>query len=63
MSEGGFPDYSDLQSPEDDIGRQLDDVTRALDAAIDEIDPEEGRALIEGDVLDLESLPGLMIIW
>lgn len=59
MSEAGFPDYSDLDSPEDDIGRQLDDITRPLDAALDELDPEEGRALVEGDVLDLESLPGL----
>ena len=59
MSETGFPDYSELDDPEAAIGDELDDITAPLDAALDELDPEEGRALIEGDVLDLESLPGL----
>ena len=59
MSEAGFPDYSELSAPEEAIGSELDELTAPLDAALDELDPEEGRALIEGDVLDLEKLPGL----
>ena len=59
MSEIGFPDYSELGDPEEAIADQLEVITAPLDAALDELDPEEGRALIEGDVLDLESLPGL----
>lgn len=59
MSEGGYPDYSEVDSPEEDIGKRLNELTAGLDAAIDAMSPEEGQALIDGDNIDLEDLPGL----
>lgn len=59
MSEAGFPDFSELDEPEESIGDRLEVITAPLNEALDGLDPEEGQALIAGDTLELESLPGL----
>lgn len=59
MSEAGFPELSELDDPENEIGDRLDVITAPLSEALDQLDPEEGQALIAGDTLELESLPGL----
>ncbi|MEM7095945.1 MAG: hypothetical protein AAF567_23275 [Actinomycetota bacterium] len=59
MAELGYPDYAGLLEPEEDLGERLGEITGPLEAALDELEESEVRALIEGDVLDLEALPGL----
>lgn len=59
LSEAGYPDYSEPDAPQDDIADRLTKLTAGLDAAIDALSPEEGQALIEGDKIELEDLPGL----
>ena len=59
MALAGYTGYSELDAPEDEIGDELGTITAPLTAALDEIDDADARALVEGDTLELEDLPGL----
>jgi len=59
MSEAGFVEFSELDDPEEDIAQRLEVVTAPMSAALDGLSDEEGQALIAGESLDLEDLPGL----
>jgi len=59
LGEAGFPNYSEPDAPQDEISTRLDELTVGLDAAIDDLSSEEGQALIEGDKIELDDLPGL----
>ena len=59
MSEAGFPGYAGPDDPEEDISEKFDEVIAPMSAALDELSDEEGQALIAGESLDLEDLPGL----
>lgn len=59
MGAAGYPGNAELDDPEDDVRQRLDAITTPLGAALDAADDEEMRALVSGDTLDIESLPGL----
>lgn len=59
MAAAGYPGLAELDDPEEDIDDRLGTITAPLTAALDEIDDEAARALVEGDTLELEDLPGL----
>lgn len=59
MSEAGFPNYADLDDPEDEISEKFGVVTAPLNAALDNLSDEEGQALISGESLDIADLPDL----
>lgn len=59
MAAAGYPGLAELDDPEEDIDDRLSTITAPLTAALDEIDDEAARALVEGDTLELEDLPGL----
>ena len=59
MSEAGYPNYSDLDDPEGEISDRLEVVTAPMSAAIDNLTPEEGQALVSGESFDIASLPDL----
>jgi hypothetical protein len=59
MSEAGFPSYSTLDDPEDEISKRFEEVTGPMSAALGNLSDEEGQALIAGESLDLEDLPDL----
>lgn len=58
LSEAGYPNYSEPDALRDDISDRLDKLTVGLDAAIDSLSPEDGQALVAGDAIELEDLPG-----
>lgn len=62
MSEAGFPSYSALDDPEDEISERLEVVTAPMSAALDNLSDEEGQALVAGESLDLEDLPDLDVL-
>ncbi len=59
MGEAGFPNYADLDAPEDAINDRFDEVIAPLEAALDELSDEEGQALISGESFDIANLPDL----
>jgi len=59
MGQAGYPAFTELDDPEADIAERLEIVTGPLSAALDELSDEEGQALVAGESLDLEDLPGL----
>lgn len=59
MGEAGYPAFTELDDPETDIGERLQVVTAPMSAALDGLTDEEGQALVAGELLDLEDLPGL----
>lgn len=59
MSEAGYPSYAGLDDPEEEIGEKFDAVTAPLNAALDNLSPEEGQALISGETLEIADLPDL----
>jgi len=59
LSEAGFPNYSEPDAPQDEISDRLAALTAGLDAAIEGLSSEEGQALIDGDTIELDELPGL----
>lgn len=59
MSEGGYSNYADLDAPEEDIGGRFEAILAPFQAQINEIDPEQGAAIFEGDSVDTDALPGL----
>ena len=58
MSEAGFPGFGTLDDPEDAIRERFEEITAPL-AAQDDLTDEEGQALLDGDVLDIESIDSL----
>lgn len=59
MAESGYTGYGKLEDPEDDIDSRLRAITAPLSAALDNIDQQDARALIDGTSEGLEGLPGL----
>ena len=59
MSEAGYPGYAKVDDPNNAISERFDEITGPLSDALDELTPEEGQALISGESLDIEKLPGL----
>ena len=59
MSESGYPTYSGLDDPESDISDRFDLITDPLDGALENLTDEQGEAIISGESLNLDDLPGL----
>lgn len=59
MSEAGYPDLTELDAPEDDIRSQYREVIAPVQAALVDLPPEQGQALISGESFDLADLPDL----
>lgn len=58
MSEAGWPGYDSLDSPQDETAETFEALVAPLSAAMDTIDPEDARALIEDGAVEIEDLPG-----
>lgn len=61
LSENGYPNYAEVDDPEDDIRDRFQTIFASFQASLNDIDPDEGAALFSGDSVDAESLPGLDI--
>ena len=61
MGGAGYPDYSELEAPEDSFRDRLSVITAPIRPALDELEPGEGQSLFDGDEIDLSKLPGLDI--
>jgi hypothetical protein len=59
LSEAGYGHMAAREDPEESITDRFTEVVAPLDAAIEDIDPDDARALFAGDSVELEDLPGL----
>jgi hypothetical protein len=59
LSERGYTGYSDTEDPDNYISDKFNAIVAPLQAALGELSPEEGQALIAGETLDLADLPDL----
>lgn len=59
LSEGGYPGMSHRDAPSESINAQFIELMTPMQAALAEIDPEQGRALFTGDSVELADVPDL----
>lgn len=59
MGEAGYSGMVERGDTEASIQRRFERIVAPLERALDRMDPDDGRALIEGDAVELEELPGL----
>lgn len=59
MSEAGFAEFAGLDDPEEEVRTRFQEITAPIGPALAELSDEEGQALLSGESLDVEKLPGL----